>query len=231
MSRAEADWVAWTREHRVAYELAPLLEMRAAEKVQSGFTLSLYAAAPMDKAAGAERQQAGRQLWEELRALAEAAVPPPSAGAWSSTRRTPHCFARRTSSSPRSASPGASSTPTCARHGRGPRPAHRPREASRHAGPEARPLVGTPATTGVVGYARFMSITWRPMRRRSTAGAAAAAAAPPGSSALRRRAGPDAARLPHHSRALERRHARATSSTTASCCSRARSRSPTRPGG
>ena len=75
MSRAEADWAAWTRDHRVAYELAPLLEMRGTEKVQSGFTLSLYAAAPMDKPPGAERQEAGRQLWEELRALAEAAVP------------------------------------------------------------------------------------------------------------------------------------------------------------
>jgi hypothetical protein len=76
MARTEADWVTWTREHRVAYELTPLMEMRdGGDKVQSGFTLSLYAAAPMDKAAGAERQEAGHQLWEELRALAEAAVP------------------------------------------------------------------------------------------------------------------------------------------------------------
>jgi hypothetical protein len=75
MSRTDADWVAWTREHRVAYELAPLLEMQGGDRVQSGFTLSLYASAPMDKAAGAERQEAGRKLWEELRALAEAAVP------------------------------------------------------------------------------------------------------------------------------------------------------------
>ena len=75
MSRSDADWVAWTREHRVAYELSPLLEMRGGEKVQSGFTLSFYAAVPMDKAAGAERQEAGRKLWEELRALAEHAVP------------------------------------------------------------------------------------------------------------------------------------------------------------
>lgn len=76
MSRSEADWVAWTREHRVAYELAPLVEMRGSDKLQSGFTLTLYAAAPMDKAPGAERQEAGRRLWDELRALAEAAVPP-----------------------------------------------------------------------------------------------------------------------------------------------------------
>ena len=75
MSRSDADWVAWTREHRVAYELAPLVEMRGSDKLQSGFTLTLYAAAPMDKAAGAARQEAGRKLWDELRALAEDAVP------------------------------------------------------------------------------------------------------------------------------------------------------------
>jgi hypothetical protein len=76
MSRSEADWVAWTREHRVAYELTPLLETRGSDKLQSGFSLTLYAAAPMEKAAGAERQEAGRRLWDELRALAETAVPP-----------------------------------------------------------------------------------------------------------------------------------------------------------
>jgi len=76
MSRSDADWVAWTREHRVAYELAPLVEMRGSDKLQSGFTLTLYAAAPMDKAAGAERQETGRKLWDELRALAEDAVAP-----------------------------------------------------------------------------------------------------------------------------------------------------------
>jgi hypothetical protein len=76
MSRSDAEWVAFSREHRVAYELGPLLETRAGEKLQSGFTLTLYAAAPMEKAAGAERQEAGRQLWDELRSLVEHAVPP-----------------------------------------------------------------------------------------------------------------------------------------------------------
>ena len=76
MSRSDAEWVDWTREHRVAYELSPLLEMSGGQRGQSGFSLSLYAAAPMEKAAGQERQEAGRQLWEELRSLAEAAVPP-----------------------------------------------------------------------------------------------------------------------------------------------------------
>lgn len=75
MSRSDAEWGAWTREHRVAYELAPLLEMRRGEKVPAGFTLSLYAAIPMELPAGAERQQAYRELLGELQALLEAAVP------------------------------------------------------------------------------------------------------------------------------------------------------------
>lgn len=75
MSRSDTEWVDWTREHRVAYELSALLETSRGERVQSGFSLSLYAAAPMEKAAGQQRQEAGRQLWEELRSLAEAAVP------------------------------------------------------------------------------------------------------------------------------------------------------------
>jgi hypothetical protein len=76
MSRTDADWVAWTRENRVAYEIAPLLEVQGGERVQSGFSLTFYAAVPMDKAAGQERQEAARVLREELVALAEAAAPP-----------------------------------------------------------------------------------------------------------------------------------------------------------
>jgi hypothetical protein len=75
MSRTDSDWVAWTREHRVAYEIAPLLETRGGERLQSGFSVTFYAAAPMGAAAGEERQAAGRLLLEELRALAEAAAP------------------------------------------------------------------------------------------------------------------------------------------------------------
>lgn len=76
MSRSDAEWVDWTREHRVAYEIAPLLETSGGEKLQSGFTLTLYAAAPMEKAPGQERQEASGQLRKELLSLAEAAVPP-----------------------------------------------------------------------------------------------------------------------------------------------------------
>jgi hypothetical protein len=75
MSRTDADWVAWTRENRVAYEIAPLVETQGGERLQSGFTLTFYAAVPMDKAAGQERHDAARVLREELVALAEAAAP------------------------------------------------------------------------------------------------------------------------------------------------------------
>jgi hypothetical protein len=75
MSRTDADWVAWTRENRVAYEIAPLVEMQGGERVQSGSTVTLYAAVPMEKAAGQERHDAARVLREELVALAEAAAP------------------------------------------------------------------------------------------------------------------------------------------------------------
>jgi hypothetical protein len=75
MGRSDAEWTEWARKHRVAFEVAPLIEVRDDEKLQVGFTLSLYAAVPMELPAGAERQQAGRALWLELRELSEAAVP------------------------------------------------------------------------------------------------------------------------------------------------------------
>jgi hypothetical protein len=75
MGRSDAEWAEWAREHRAAFEAAPLVEMRDAEKVQVGFTLTLYAAVPMDMPAGAEREQAALKVRGELRELAEAAVP------------------------------------------------------------------------------------------------------------------------------------------------------------
>ena len=74
MDRSDADWSKWARERKVAFELAPLLEMRGAEKLQVGFTFSLYAAAPMDEEPGAERRGAGEALKQELLALAEKAL-------------------------------------------------------------------------------------------------------------------------------------------------------------
>lgn len=75
MSRSDTEWAEWAREHRAAFEVAPLMEVRGGERLQVGFTLSLYAAAPMEKAPGHDRQEAAQQLWEELRTLAQSAVP------------------------------------------------------------------------------------------------------------------------------------------------------------
>ena len=75
MGLSDAEWVEWARAQRAAFEVAPLVELRGSEKLQVGFTLTLYAAVPMELSAGAERQQAGVRLREELSELAEAAVP------------------------------------------------------------------------------------------------------------------------------------------------------------
>ncbi len=53
MGRSDAEWAEWAREKRVAFEVAPLVEMREGEKLQVGFTLTLYAAVPMELPAGA----------------------------------------------------------------------------------------------------------------------------------------------------------------------------------
>jgi hypothetical protein len=43
--------------------------------VQVGFSLSVYVAAPMESAAGAERAEAVAKLWDELKLLAEDIAP------------------------------------------------------------------------------------------------------------------------------------------------------------
>lgn len=75
MGRSDAEWAEWAREKRVAFEVAPLVEMREGEKLQVGFTLTLYAAVPMELPAGAERQQAAVRVRQALREMAEDAVP------------------------------------------------------------------------------------------------------------------------------------------------------------
>ncbi len=49
--------------------------MRGSETIQVGFRLTLYAAVPKDLAAVEEREQAALKVRDELRDLAEAAVP------------------------------------------------------------------------------------------------------------------------------------------------------------
>ena len=76
MTRTEAEWASWAREHRAAFQTVPLIEaVRGAERVQVGFSLTLYVAAPMESAAGAERTEAIGKLWDELKRLAEDIAP------------------------------------------------------------------------------------------------------------------------------------------------------------
>ena len=74
MARTEAEWSAWAREHRAAFELDPLIELVRGATVQVGFSLTIYVAAPMEEAPG-QRLEAVRRLWDELKELAEDVSP------------------------------------------------------------------------------------------------------------------------------------------------------------
>ncbi len=75
MARTEAEWASWAREHRAAFQTVPLIEAVKSERVQVGFALTLYVAAPMESAPGPQRMQAVAKLWDELKALAEDVAP------------------------------------------------------------------------------------------------------------------------------------------------------------
>jgi len=74
MGRSDSEWTDWAREHRVAYEITPLVEMRGGEKLQVGFTLSFYAEAEAELAPGAGDGQASERLKQELSTCAETAL-------------------------------------------------------------------------------------------------------------------------------------------------------------
>jgi hypothetical protein len=75
VTRTQQEWTIWAREHRAAFQVEQLLEMVRGERVQVGFSLTLYVAAPMEKGAGPEREAGIRGLWDELKALAEDIAP------------------------------------------------------------------------------------------------------------------------------------------------------------
>jgi hypothetical protein len=75
MTRTEAEWASWAREHRAAFQTVPLIEDVRREKVQVGFSLTLYVAAPMESGPGAQRSEAVGKLWDELKLLAEDIAP------------------------------------------------------------------------------------------------------------------------------------------------------------
>jgi hypothetical protein len=70
-----SDVEAWARAHEACFEVAPLVEQGKAGKVQVGFTLSLYARLPLDKAPGADRRTAAAEVWERLRQIVQSLVP------------------------------------------------------------------------------------------------------------------------------------------------------------
>jgi hypothetical protein len=75
MHRSEAEWAAWAREHRAAFQTVPLIEVVKGERLQVGFSLTLYVAAPMETAPGGRAAEIGA-LWDELKRLADDIAPP-----------------------------------------------------------------------------------------------------------------------------------------------------------
>jgi len=73
----ENDVAAWAKTHRASFETSPLVEMRGAQRVQVGFSVDFYARFPIDKVPGKNRREEALAAWERLRAILEAALPPP----------------------------------------------------------------------------------------------------------------------------------------------------------
>ena len=75
MTRTEVEWGDWARLHRAAFQTVPLIEVVRGERLQVGFSLTFYVAAPLEATAGAQRTELVGKLWDELKALAEDVVP------------------------------------------------------------------------------------------------------------------------------------------------------------
>jgi hypothetical protein len=75
MTRTEAEWASWAREHRACFQTAPIIEDVRRERVQVGFSVTLYVAAPLESGPGPQRMEAIRKLWDELVLLAQDLAP------------------------------------------------------------------------------------------------------------------------------------------------------------
>jgi hypothetical protein len=75
MTRTEAEWASWAREHRACYQVAPIVEYVRGNNVQVGFSVTVYVAAPLESKAGPQREQAVARLWDELKLLAQDVAP------------------------------------------------------------------------------------------------------------------------------------------------------------
>ena len=65
----------WARDHRACYDITPLVESRAGQRIQVGYALELYARLPLERAPGPERREASEKTWEELRTIALSLTP------------------------------------------------------------------------------------------------------------------------------------------------------------
>lgn len=72
---SDEDWLNWTREHQVRYEIGPLMEMDGGRQVQVGFEFEIAARMPSAGAEGQSRRHAIRDVQVGLKKLAEHAFP------------------------------------------------------------------------------------------------------------------------------------------------------------
>ncbi|MFI5183426.1 MAG: hypothetical protein ACHQNV_03430 [Vicinamibacteria bacterium] len=76
MSEVGPELAAWVKGHAPSFEVAPLVEFLKGRQVQVGFTLSLYARLPMEKAPREERRAAAEEIRKHLREIVQALAPP-----------------------------------------------------------------------------------------------------------------------------------------------------------
>ena len=65
----------WAKDHKACFEITPLLESRAGQRIQVGYTLELYARLAVEKGPGAERREDSENAWETLRTIALSLAP------------------------------------------------------------------------------------------------------------------------------------------------------------
>ena len=72
----DEQWRAWAREHKVCYEVRPLLQKDGEELVQVGFEFEIAARLPKGAGPGGSRQQMTQHLLRAMAQLAAGCFPP-----------------------------------------------------------------------------------------------------------------------------------------------------------
>ena len=71
----DEQWRAWSCEHKVCYEVRPLMQKDGEQLVQVGFEFEIAARLPMAAGRGEARQQATRRLLRAMAQLADRVFP------------------------------------------------------------------------------------------------------------------------------------------------------------